>query len=328
MWYSAVGCLITLTLTLLSVPLTSDAQQPRPIPRIVYLTLSPTPLADRSEGFVQGLRELGYVEGQNILLEHWGSAGNVDRLRENAAELVRRGVQVIVTQGSVATRAAIEMTRTIPIVMSGDSDPVGDGFVASLGQPGGNVTGVTTLQRELSGKRLELLKDTVPGLVRIAVLWNPVEVRATQQLRDTEDAARRLGLQVQALEVRGLDDFEGAFAAARQGRADAVTVLAGPVIGEHPARLVALAAQSRLPAMYLGRGFVEAGSLMSYGTSNRDMGRRAASYVDRILKGAKPAELPVEQPTKFELIINLKTAKALGITMPPSLLLLADEVIQ
>jgi putative ABC transport system substrate-binding protein len=212
--------------------------------------------------------------------------------------------------------------------MSGDSDPVGDGFVASLGHPGGNVTGVTTLHRELSGKRLELLKDTVPGLVRVAVLWNPVEVRATQQLQDTEDAARRLGLEVQALEVRGLDDFEGAFAAARQGRADAVTILAGPVIGEHPARLVALAAQSRLPAMYLGRGFVEAGGLMSYGTSNRDMGRRAASYVDRILKGAKPGDLPVEQPTKFELIMNLKTAKVLGITIPPSLLVLADEVVQ
>jgi putative ABC transport system substrate-binding protein len=323
-----IGLLVSLALVLLSVPLVADAQQPRPIPRIVYLTLSPTPLADRHEGFVQGLRELGYVEDHNILLEHWGSAGNVDRLRENAAELVRRGVQVIVTQGSVATRAATEMTRTIPIVMSGDSDPIGDGFVASLGQPGGNVTGVTTLHRELSGKRLELLKDTVPGLVRVAVLWNPVEVRATQQLRDTEDAARRLGLQVQALEVRGLDDFEGAFAMARQGRAEAVTVLAGPVIGEHPARLVALAAQSRLPAMYLGRGFVDAGGLMSYGTSNREMGRRAAAYVDRILKGAKPGDLPVEQPTKFELIINLKTAKALGITMPPSLLLLADEVIQ
>ena len=325
---STIGSIVTFTLALLSVPLASEAQQPRTIPRIAYLTLSPTPLADRSEGFAQGLRELGYVEGKNIILEYWGSAGNVDRLRENAAELVRLGVQVIVTQGSLATRAAKEMTRTIPIVMSGDSDPVGDGFVASLGQPGGNVTGVTTLQRELSGKRLELLKDTVPGLMRVAVLWNPVEVRATQQLRDTEEAARMLGLQVQALEVRGLDDFEGAFAAARQGRAEGLIVLAGPVIADYRARLVDLAAQSRLPAMYLGRGSVEAGGLMSYGTSNRDMGRRAASYVDRILKGAKPAELPVEQPMKFELVINLKTAKALGITMPPSLLLLADEVIQ
>jgi len=320
--------IVALLLSLLVSPYAIEAQQPQTIPRIVYLALAPTPLVDRSEGFVQGLRELGYVEGQNILLEYWGSAGNVERLRENAAELVRRGVQVIVTQGSLATRAATEMTRTIPIVMSGDSDPVGDGFVASLGQPGGNVTGVTTLQRELSGKRLELLKDTVPGLERVAVLWNPVEVRAVQQLRDTEDAARRLGLQVQALEVRGLDDFEGAFAAARQGRANAVTILAGPVIGEHPARLVDLAAQSRLPAMYLRRGFVEVGGFMSYGTSNRDMGRRAASYVDRILKGAKPADLPVEQPTKFELVLNLKTAQALGLTFPPHLLMLADEVIR
>jgi putative ABC transport system substrate-binding protein len=310
------------------VPLASNAQQPRTIPRIAYLTLSSTPLADRSEGFVQGLRELGYVEGQNILLEHWGSAGNVERLRENAAEVVRLEVHIIVTQGSVATRAAKEMTHTIPIVMAGDSDPVGDGFVTSLGQPGGNITGVTTLHRELSGKRLELLKDTVPGMTRVAVLWNPVEVRATQQLQDTEAAAHVLGLQVQALEVRRLDDFAGAFAAARQGRAEGVTVLAGPVIGEHPAQLVALAAQSRLPVMYLGRGFVEAGGLMSYAASNRAMGRRAAYYVDRILKGAKPAALPVEQPTKFELVLNLKTAQALGLTIPPHLLVLADEVIK
>jgi len=215
-----------------------------------------------------------------------------------------------------------------PIVMARDNDPVGDGFVASLARPGGNITGVTTLSRELPGKQLELLKDAVPGLARVAVLYNPVEVSAARQVRDTEDAARALGLQVHALEVRGLDDFAGAFAAARQGRAEGLIVLAGPVIADYRAQLVALAAQSRLPTMYWQKAFVEAGGLMSYAASDHDIYRRAASYVDRILKGAKPADLPVEQPAKFELVINLKTAKALSLTMPPALLLLADEVIQ
>src|SRR5262245_38595581 len=243
--------------------------------------------------------------------------------------MVRLGVHVIVTGGPLATRAAKDMTHTIPIVMAGDFDPVEDGFVASLGQPGGNITGVTTLTRELSGKRLELLKDTVPGMARVAVLWDPTEVSAARQLRDTEDAARVLGLQVQALEVRGLDDFEGAFAAARQGHADGLTVLAGPGTGsDHRARLVDLAAQSRLPTIYRAREFVEAGGLMSYAASDREMVRRAAYYVNRILKGSKPADLPVEQPTKFELVINLKTAQALRLTIPPHLLLLADDVLK
>jgi putative ABC transport system substrate-binding protein len=277
---------------------------------------------------MQGLRELGYVEGQNIRMEYRWSAGNVERLREHAAELVRLGVHVIATGGPVATRAAQDMTRMIPIVMARDQDPVGDGFVVSLGQPGGNITGVTTLSRELTGKQLELLKDIVPGLARVAVLYNPVEVSAARQLRDTEDAARVLGLQVHALKVRGLDDFAGAFAAARQGRAEGLIVLAGPVISDYRARLVDLAAQSRLPTIYWERAFAEAGGLMSYAASDHDIYRRAASYVDRILKGAKPADLPVEQPTKFTLVINLKTAEALGITIPSTLLFQADEVIR
>jgi putative ABC transport system substrate-binding protein len=285
-------------------------------------------LAGRSEAFVQGLRELGYVEGQNLLMEYRWSAGDVERLRAHAAELVRLGVHVIVTGGPLATRAAKDLTRTIPIVMAEDIDPVGDGFVASLGQPGGNITGVTALSRELSGKRLELLKDTVPGLARVAILWNPVEVSGARQLRDTEDAARVLGLQVHALEARGPDDFAGAFAAALKGGAGGLTVLEDPVTRFHRARLVDLAAQSRLPTMYWGRVFAEAGGLMSYTASDHDMDRRAAYYVDRILKGANPADLPVEQPTKFELVINLKTAKALGITSPPLLLFRADEVIK
>jgi putative ABC transport system substrate-binding protein len=310
------------------VPLASDAQRPQTIPRIAYLALAPGPWAISSEAFVQGLGELGYVEGQHLLLEYRWSAGNVDRLREHAAELVRLGVAVIVTGGPLATRAAKDMTSTIPIVMARDFDPVADGFVASLGRPGGNITGVSALTRELSQKRLELLKDTVPGLARVAILWNPVEVSAARQLRDTEEAARVLGLQVHVLEVRGPDDFEGVFTAARTGRAEGLIILADPVTLFHRARLVDLAAQSRLPAIYWERVFAEAGGLMSYAASDRDMHQRAAHYVDRILKGAKPADLPVEQPTKFELVINLKTAQALGLTLPPTLLFQADEVIQ
>ncbi len=325
----ATALLATLVLGLLAALLAAEAYVPRTLHRIAFLTLAHGLQADRSEAFVQGLRELGYVEDKNIIIKYWGSAGNVDRLRENAAELVRLGVHVIVTGEPLATRAAKEMTRTIPIVMAGDFDPVGDGFVASLGQPGGNITGVTTLTRELSGKRLELLKDTVPGMARVAVLWDPTEVSAARQLRDTEEAARVLDLQVQALEVRGPDDFEGAFATARTGRADGLTVLAGPGIGvDHHARLIDLAAQNRLPTIYRARVFAEAGGLISYAASNRDMARRAAYYVDRILKGAKPADLPVEQPMKFELVINLKTAQALGLTIPPHLLLLADDVLK
>jgi putative tryptophan/tyrosine transport system substrate-binding protein len=261
-------------------------------------------------------------------MEYRWSVGNLERLREHAAEVVRLGVYVMVTAGPLATRAARDATRTIPIVMARDSDPVGDGFVASLGQPGGNITGVSALTRDLSAKRLELLKDTVPGLTRVAVLWNPTEVGAALQLRDTEAAAHVLGLQVQPLEIRGLEDFERAFDAARQGRADGLTILCDAPTLFHRARLVDLAAQSRLPTMYYERMFVEAGGLMSYAASDRDMHRRAAYYVDKILKGAKPADLPVEQPTTFELVINLKTAQALGLTVPPSLLFQATEVIR
>jgi putative ABC transport system substrate-binding protein len=316
------------TLALLLVPLAAAAQRPRTIPRIAYLSLAPGPLADRSEAFVQGLRELGYVEGQHLLLEYRWSAGDVERLHAHAAELVRLEVDVIVTGGPLATRAAKDLTRTLPIVMAADIDAVDDGFVASLGRPGGNITGMMALSRELSGKRLELLKDTVPGLARVAVLWNPVEVSGARQLQATEDAARRLGLQVHALEVRGPDDFAGAFAAALQGGAGSLTVLSDPVTMFHRARLVDLAAQSRLPTMYWDRVFVEAGGFMSYAASDRAMHRRAAYYVDRILKGTNPADLPVGQPTKFALVINLKTAESLGITIPPMLLYQADEVIK
>jgi len=328
---SVIGLILTLALAMFVAPLATEAQPPGKIPRVAYLAFRPGPCTDSPscEGLAQGLRELGYAEGQNLSMEYRWSAGSVERLRANAAEVVRLGVDVIITGGPEATRVAKEMTRTIPIVMAGDIDPVGDGFVASLGQPGGNITGVSALTQDLSGKRLELLKDTVPGMARVAVLWNPVEPSALRQLRDTEDAARGLGLQMQTLEVHGLDEFAGAFATARQGHADGLIVLVFPPgTAEDRARLVDLAAQSRLPTIYWERAFVEAGGLMSYAASYRAMAWRAAYYVDRILKGAKPADLPVEQAMKFELIMNLKTAKALGVTIPPSLLLLADEVIQ
>src|SRR5262245_56388136 len=230
MRYSTIGLSGTLLLSLLVAPPASAVQQPWTIPRIAYLAFRLGPCTDSSpcEGLAQGLRELGYVEGQNLSMEYRWSAGSVERLRANAAEVVRLGVDVIITGGPEATRVAKEMTRTIPIVMAADADPVGDGFVASLGRPGGNITGVSALTRDLSGKRLELLKDTVPGMARVAVLWNPVEPSALRQLRDTEEAARGLGLQVQTLEVRGLDEFEGAFAAARTGRAEGLIVLAFP----------------------------------------------------------------------------------------------------
>ena len=324
----SLGRVILLPLGLLLV-LLAASQGTEKGPRIGYLgSARPAVVAPLVAAFRQGLHDLGYVEGQNITIEYRWAEGQYERLPDLAAELVRLGVHVIVTSGPLGTRAAKDMTRTIPIVMARDFDPVADGFVASLGRPGGNITGMTAQARELSAKRLELLKDTVAGLARVAVLWNPLEVSAARQLRDTEEAARVLGLQVHVLEVRGPDDFEGAFAAARKGGAGGLTVLADPVSHFHRARLVDLAAQSRLPTMYWERVFVEAGGLMSYAASDRDLYRRAAYYVDRILKGAKPADLPVEQPTKFELVINLKTAQALGITIPPHLLAFADEVIK
>jgi putative tryptophan/tyrosine transport system substrate-binding protein len=326
--HRTMALLVTLTVGLLVGPLASEAQRSGTTPRIAYLSLAPGPSTIYSEAFVQGLRELGYVEGQHLILEYRWSAGHVDRLREHAAELVRLGVHVLVTAGPLATRAAKDTTRTIPIVMANDADPIEDGFVASLGQPGGNITGVTALTRDLSAKRLELLKDTVPRLTRVAVLWNPTEVGAARQLRDTEAAARVLGLQVQPLEIRGLEDFERAFDAARQGRAEGLTILRDPPTLFHRARLVALAAQSRLPTMYYDRVFPEAGGLMSYAASSREMHRRAAHYVDKILHGAAPADLPVEQPATFELVINLKTAQVLGLTIPPALLFQATEVIR
>ena len=309
---------------------TARAQQPAKIPRIGYLGgTSPSTSAGRFEAFRQGLRELGYVEGKNIIIEWRHHEGNINRLPALAAELVRLKVDIIITAGAPAARAAKEATTTIPIVMTQVGDPVGSGFVASLAQPGGNVTGLSTLAPELSGKRLELLKEIVPKLSRVAVFGTSTSPDNAPSLREVELAAKVLKVQLQYLDVLSPKDIETAFRAARKGRAQAVLwLVAGNASSGHQTQTADLAVKSRLPVMYSGRQFVEAGGLISYGVNNRDLDRRAAVYVDKILKGRKPADLPVEQPMKFEFIANLKAAKQIGLTIPPNVLVRADEVIR
>jgi putative ABC transport system substrate-binding protein len=294
----------------------AEAQQPKKVPRIGYLGGASNPA--RIEAFRKGLRELGYVEGKNIAIEY----------RALAADLVRLKVDVIVTGGATSTRASKEATSTIPIVMTQDPDPIGNGFVASLARPGGNITGLSNLNRELSGKRLELLKEVVPRLSRVVVFGTSTFPGNAQNLKEAELAAGALGVKLQYLDVLGTKDIEPAFRGASKGRAEAVLVMGGGVLTSQRTRIVDLAAKSRLPAIYYIREFVEAGGLMSYGVSVTDLDRRAATYVDKILKGAKPADLPVEQPTKFEFIINLKAAKQIGLTIPPNVLVRADKVIK
>jgi ABC-type uncharacterized transport system substrate-binding protein len=320
---------ILIAVVLLAVGLSAEAQQPTKVPRIGFLSgQSLSTISTRIEAFRQGLRELGYVEGKNIVIELRYAEGKLDRLPALAAELVRLKVDVIVTSGLGSTRPANEATNTIPIVMTQDPDPVGNGFVASLARPGRNITGLSTLSPELSGKRLELLKEIVPKLSRVAVLGTSTNASAAQELRETELAAGALAVKVQYLDVRGPKDIEAAFRAAGKERADAVIVLGGPVLASQRTQIVDLVVQSRLPAIYQNRRIVEVGGLMSYGVNYTDLDRRAATYVDKILKGAKPADLPVEQPTKFELVINLKTAKQIGLTIPPNVLARADKVIK
>ncbi len=281
------------------------------------------------DAFRQGLREFGYVEGQNLVIAYRGAAGRIERLSDLAAELVQLQVAVIVAVGTAATRAAQDATHTIPIVMTGTSDPVGQGFVTSLAQPGGNITGLSNLMAELPSKRLEILKETMPHSARIAVLVNPDNPPAKSVLNTLTVAAQALRLHLHVVELRHAEELDTAFAAMTQEGADALMVLSGPLLMDDLlGRVADLATKSRLPAMYDWKMYVEAGGVMSYGTSLPERHRRAATYVDKILKGAKPADLPVEQSTKFELIINLKTAQALGITIPPHLLVLADEVIK
>ena len=276
----------------------------------------------------QGLRELNYVEGQNIAFEYRPTDGKRERLPDLAAELVRLKVDILVTYGTPATVAAKQATTTIPIVMVGTGDPVRTGLVASLGRPGGNVTGNTILGAELSAKRLELLKEAIPNFSRVAFLWNPTNPAQVTHFGDIQVGARALGVTVQSVKVSGPNEFENAFAEMLKERPDVLYMTADPMHQLHAGRIIAFAAKNRLPAMYQVPENAIAGGLMAYGASLPELFRRAAVYVDKILKGANPADLPVQQPTKFELLINLKTAKALELTIPPSLLLRADQVIQ
>ena len=321
---------LTLCATLFALCVAADAQQPGKIPRISYLGFgSPSTIPTRIEAFRQGLRELGYVEGKNIFIEWRSAEGNADRLPSLGAELVRLKVGIIVTNGPYSTRAAKAATVTIPIVMAAVGDPVGDGIVASLARPGGNITGLSSVAPELSGKRLELLREIVPKLSRVAVFGSSTSPNTAGSLREVELAAGALKVKVQYLDVLSPKDIETAFRAAVKGRADAMLwQVAAGVANAHRTQILELAVKSRLPAIYANQRTVEAGGLMSYGVINLDLDRRAATYVDKILKGAKPADLPVEQPTKFELIINLTAAKQIGLRIPPNVLVRADKVIK
>ena len=315
---------------LITRPLVVGAQPAQKAPRVGVLLLfgtpgQPNPLVDAFRG---GLRDLGYVEGQTVLIDYRWAEGQEQRLTDHAADLVRLKVAVIVTPGTPATMAARAATRAIPIVMTNVGDPVGSGIVASLARPGGNITGLSLLDADLDGKRIELLKEAVPHLSRLAILWSANDPGMTLAFGRVETAARALGLALQNLAVREPAEFPRAFEAAGAGRAEALFVTAQPFTNQHRAQILDLVAKHRLPAIYTLRSFVDAGGLMSYGPSQADQYRRAATYVDRILKGAQPADLPVEQPTKFELVINLRAARALGLTIPAGLLQRADQVIE
>jgi ABC-type uncharacterized transport system substrate-binding protein len=307
----------------------AEAQQPKKIPRIGFLSgATPSTISTRVEAFRQGLRELGYWEGKNIVIEWRYAEGKLDRLPALAAELVHLKVDVIVSAAPAPTRSAKQATATIPIVMGNDDDPVGSGFAASLARPGGNVTGLSTLSPEISGKQLDLLKEIVPKLSRVGVLGDVTRPGHPQALKELNVAANAFGVQVQYLEVQEPNDIETAFRAARKEHADAVLVLQSAVLLNQRKQIADLAVKSRLPAIYLSQEHVEDGGLMTYGVNINDLFRRAATYVDKILKGAKPADLPVEQPIKFQLIINLKAAKQIDLTIPPNVLARADKVIR
>jgi putative tryptophan/tyrosine transport system substrate-binding protein len=306
-----------------------EAQQPTKIPRIGFLTAgSSSTIPARIDAFRQGLRELGYVEDKNIVIEWRFGEGKLDRLPALVSELVRLKVDVILSAGAAVTRPAKDATRTIPIVMAQDTDPVGNGFVASLARPGGNITGLSSYSAELNGKRLELLKEIVPKLSRLAVVGESTYPGNAQSLKETELAAGALKVQLQYLDVLDPKDIETAFRETSKGRADGVLLLQSAVLNSQRKQTADLATKSRLPAIYYAPEFLDAGGLMSYAASITDLYRRAATYVDKILKGAKPADLPVEQPKKFELIISLKAAKQIGLTIPPNVLVRADQVIK
>jgi ABC-type uncharacterized transport system substrate-binding protein len=320
-----------ITAGLLAAPLAAEAQPEVKIARIGYLSGNLASNSRLREAFLQGLRDLGYVEGRNVVIEYRDAEGKLERLPALAAELVALKVDVIVAGGNLHALAAKQATRTLPIVFAAATDAVENGLVTSLARPGGNLTGLSSIVQELPGKRLEQLKQAVPGISRIAVLWQPGAVGERTErdtLKGVEVAARALGVRVQFVEARGPENFDRAFSEMTTARAGALIVLSSSMFINERRRLVDLAAKNRLPALYPTRESVDAGGLMSYGPNLADSFRRAATYVDRILKGAKPGDLPVEQPTRYELVINLKTAKALGLTIPESLLGRADEVIR
>jgi putative ABC transport system substrate-binding protein len=323
---------LALALALLAAPVVVGAQQTGKVPKVGMLLSGAAPAAGQPnpllDAFLRGLRDLGYVEGQNIVMEYRWTEGQEQRFGDFAADLVRLNVAVIVTQGAPAVRAAKAATSTIPIVMAFAGDPVGIGAVASLARPGANVTGLSLLDTELDAKRIELLKQAVPGLTRAAILWRATDPGMVLAFNRVETAAQALGLSLQSLAVHEAGDIPGAFQAAGAGRAEALIVTAQPFTLRHRTQILDLAAKHRLPAMYTLRGFVDAGGLMGYGPSLSDLFRRTATYVDKILRGAKPADLPVEQPTKFEFVINMKTARALGLTIPPSLMVRADQLLE
>ena len=307
----------------------AQAQQPTKVPHMGFQLDSPAlTAAVRIEAFRQGLRELGYIEGKNLIIEWRSAEGKADRRNELAAELVRLNVDVIVSAGPTVTRALKEATSTIPIVMSQDPDPVGNGFVASLARPGGNITGLASLSSENSGKQLDLMKEIVPRLSHVAIIGNSTNPGDAQALREMVLAAGSSELYLRYLDVLDPKDIETVFRTAAKGRADAVLVLGNPILNAHRKQIVDLAVRHRLPVIYSRPEYIEFGGLMYYGTNYNDLLRRAATYVDKILKGAKPSDLPVEQPKKFELIINLKAAKQIGLTIPPNVLARADKVIR
>ena len=321
-----IGLLLTLALGFLVAPLASVAQPRANVPRIGWLAFGfpPSDADSQRLPFFQGLRELGWVEGQNVAIEQRYAEESATRLPELAAELVQLKVDVIVVRDAVAIPAAKQATGTIPIVMAVSGDPVGAGYITSLARPGGNITGLSNMTPQLAGKRLELLREVIPGAARVAVLGPP----AHPDWKELTVATHALGVQLLALKVFHPDEFAPAFEAATRGRVDTLIVLPDATTNRYARRIVDLAAQHRLPAMYALKGYVQVGGLMAYGPNIPDLQRRAATYVDKILKGAKPADLPVEQPMTFELVINLKTAQALGLTIPPTLLFQATEVIR
>jgi len=320
--------MLAAVLVMLSAPLAGEARGPAGVATVGVLTLgvsSGTPLAG---AFRERLKEHGYVEGQTIAFEYRYAEGRADRLSALAAELVRRNVDVIVTESNLAAIAAKRATHTIPIVMAIAGDPVKAGIVESVARPGGNVTGLTLIHPELSGKRLQLLKEAVPATTLVAVVWNPADPASADFLRDTEAAARSLGLKLRAIEARTPAELDTAFRSVTEGRPNAFFTLGGGVFFDNRARIVAFASRNRLPGVFPSRAFVESGGLMSYGPNLVENFQRAADFVDKLLKGAQPADLPIERPTKFELVINLKTARAFGLAIPASMQARADEVIE